>query len=91
MAVCFPPNSLVDVVFLFVCLPVCVSEFLVNHWQWGNDTLMGFTLSWDGAWLIWHQENKEENESIYTRQIAGDSREEKILIDIFILITLMFK
>lgn len=61
----FPANSLVDAVFLFVCLPVCVPEFPVNHWQWGNDILMGFTLSRDGAWLIWHQENEEENESVY--------------------------
>lgn len=51
---CFSSNSVVDAAFL----PVCVSPFLVN------DTLMAFTLSWYGAWLIWHQEN-EENESIY--------------------------
>ena len=64
---CLSPPQLACWCCLSVCLPrpVCVSEFPVNHRQWGNDTLMAFTLSWDGAWLIWHRENEEENESIY--------------------------
>lgn len=44
------PNSVVDAAFLLFCLPVCEFEIPVNHWQWGNDTLMGFTLNW--GWCV---------------------------------------